>query len=191
MEKLNGVSKSIFLTLVLVSCFIFLITLLVVVFSLYPNGDAPELLRPVIEYHTQLMVMMAILGVSTGFFVYRTLNAKIEKQQKVIQSNMELIMRFLSAEEREILNLLNEKQGRTTQSEIAKLPGMSRLKAHRLIKKMEERRLIHIEKYGKINMIRIVDELQDNSGGLKASVEQPKILSLADENKEEDQTGSQ
>jgi uncharacterized membrane protein len=37
---------------------------------------------------------------------------------------------------------------------------MTRLKAHRVVKKLEERKIIHIEKHGKINMVRVVDELK-------------------------------
>jgi uncharacterized membrane protein len=69
-------------------------------------------------------------------------------------------MKFLGDDEREIVDLLLRKEGMTTQSEIAKLPGMSRLKAHRIVKKLEDRGIVHVEKYGKINMIRIVDELK-------------------------------
>ncbi|MGV8085197.1 MAG: helix-turn-helix transcriptional regulator [Candidatus Bilamarchaeum sp.] len=160
MENNNGMSKNMFLALVLVSCFIFLITVLVLVFAIYPQGNVPSILQPVMDYHIQLMVLMAILGVSTGFVVYRVMGAKIEKQQKVIANNMEIIQRFLGEDEREIIHLLHQKQGITTQSEIANLPGMTRLKAHRVVKKLEERKIIHIEKHGKINMVRVVDELK-------------------------------
>jgi uncharacterized membrane protein len=70
-------------------------------------------------------------------------------------------MKFLSNEEREVLRLLLERGGMTTQSEIAKLPGMSRLKAHRIVRRLSDRSIIYAEKHGKINMIRIVDELKE------------------------------
>lgn len=54
-----------------------------------------------------------------------------------------------------------DKEGMATQSEIARIPGMSRLKAHRIVKKLEDRGIVHVEKYGKINMIRMVEELKE------------------------------
>ena len=160
MENKSNSSKTMFLALILVSCFIFLITILVLVFALYPQGNVPAILQPVMDYHIQLMVIMALLGVSTGFIVYRVLSEKIERQQKVIVNNMNLIMKFLDEDEREILSLINQKGGMTTQSEISHLPGMNRLKAHRAVKKLGERGIIHVEKYGKVNMLRVVDELK-------------------------------
>ena len=155
------IRQRIVLGLLVVSAFIFLVTVLVFVYYLYSAGQSvPSILKPFLDYHMEFMVLMGVFGVFSGLVVYSIMNATIEKQKKVVQTNLGIIMRFLSQDEREIANLLLEKDGRSTQSEIARLPGMSRLKAHRIVKKLEERGLVHVEKYGKINMIRIVDELR-------------------------------
>lgn len=106
------------------------------------------------------MVLMGVFGVSSGLVVYSILNATIEKQEKAAKTNMGIIMKFLGEDERNILDLLSSKGGMTTQSEISRLPGMSRLKAHRVVRKLEDRGIVHVEKNGKINMIRLVDELK-------------------------------
>jgi hypothetical protein len=153
--------QTIVLGIVTVSIFIFLITVLVFVFALYSEGQpVPDLLKPFMEYHIHFMVLMGIFGVGSGLLTFSLLNATIEKQKHAVKTNMEIIMKFLGSDEREILRLLLEKDGMTTQSEIARLPGMSRLKAHRIVKKLEERGVVHVEKYGKINMIRVVDDLR-------------------------------
>ncbi len=153
--------QRIVLGLLTVSAFIFLVTVLVFVYALYSEGQAvPAFLQPFLEYHTQFMVLMGLFGVFSGLVVYNLMNATLEKQKKVVQTNLGIIMKFLSPDDREIVSLLLEKDGRTTQSEIARLPGMSRLKAHRIVKKLEERGIVHVEKYGKINSVRIVDELR-------------------------------
>jgi len=154
--------KEIVLALVIVSVFIFLITVLVFVYAISSQGmEVPELLRPFMEFHIHFMVVMGFFGVLSGLIVYSLMNATIEKQKQVVKTNMDIIMKFLGEEDREVVRLLLEKQGMTTQSEIARLPGMSRLKAHRIVKKLEDRGIVHVEKYGKINMIRVVDELKD------------------------------
>ncbi len=153
--------REIVLGLVIISVFIFLITVLVFVYAIASQGmDVPELLRPFMEFHIHFMVVMGLFGVLSGLIVYNLMSSTIEKQKQAVRTNMDIIMKFLTAEDREVVRLLLEKEGMTTQSEIARLPGMSRLKAHRIVKKLEERGIIHVEKYGKINMVRMVEELR-------------------------------
>jgi DNA-binding transcriptional ArsR family regulator len=155
------IRKRIALGLLIVSVFIFLVTVLVFVYALYSQGqDVPSILLPFVEFHVEFMIIMGLFGVFSGLMVFSIMNATLEKQKQLVKTNISIIMKFLGNDEREIVDLLLRKEGMTTQSEIAKLPGMSRLKAHRVVKKLEERGIVHVEKYGKINMIRIVDELR-------------------------------
>jgi phage shock protein PspC (stress-responsive transcriptional regulator) len=155
------IRRKIVLGLVVVSVFIFLITVLVFVYALASEGQqVPEILLPFIVYHIQFMVVMGFFGVGSGLVVYSILNATLEKQKKIVQTNMDIILKFLSQDEREVVRLMAEKEGMTTQSEMAKLPGMTRLKAHRIVKKLETRGIVHVEKYGKINVVRLVEELR-------------------------------
>lgn len=156
------IRKKILLGLLTVSVFIFLVTVLVFVFALYSRGQIiPPILEPFLTYHMEFMVLMGVFGLLSGLVVYSLHNATMEKQKQIVKTNTDIIMKFLGHDEREIVQLLLSKDGMTTQSEIAKLPGMSRLKAHRIARKLEGRGIIHVEKYGKINMIRIVDELKN------------------------------
>ncbi len=158
------IRQRIVLGLLVVSAFIFLVTILVFVYALYSEGQSvPSILQPFIDYHMHFMVLMGLFGVFSGLVVFSIMNATLEKQKKVVQTNLGIIMKFLSPDDREIVDLLLQKDGRTTQSEIARLPGMSRLKAHRIVRKLEERGIVHVEKYGKINSVRIVDELKGMS----------------------------
>jgi hypothetical protein len=155
------IRKKILLGWLIVSTFIFLVAVLVFVFALYSQGqEIPSILEPFIEWHMHFMVLMGLFGVLSGLMVFSIMSSTIEEQKQVVRTNTDIIMKFLTEEDREIVRLLLSKQGMTTQSEIAKLPGMSRLKAHRIVKKLEDRGIVHVEKYGKINMIRIVDELK-------------------------------
>jgi DNA-binding transcriptional ArsR family regulator len=157
--------REIALGIVIVSIFIFLVTVLVFVFALYSEGQpVPGFLKPFIDYHMHFMVLMGLFGVGSGLVVYSILSATIERQEKAAKANMGIIMKFLGEDERAILGLLASKEGMTTQSEISRLPGMSRLKAHRAVKKLEGRGIVHVEKYGKINMVRLVDELKGIPG---------------------------
>ena len=151
---------NVLLGLVLVATFVFLITILVIVYGLYPHGtDVPELFLPVVQYHTQLMILMAFTGIASGFVVYGTLNAKIEKQEKALKTNLGIILKFLTHDERLIVELMNETRGQATQSQIGHLPNMTRLRAHRAVKKLEERGIIQVLKEGKLNLLKLSDDL--------------------------------
>jgi apolipoprotein N-acyltransferase len=155
------VRKQIVLGIVIVSIFSLLVAALVFVYALSSEGQpVPWFLAPFLEYHIHFMVIMGLFGVFSGLVVYNVLNTTLEKQKRLVKTNIDIIMKFLSPEDREIVQLLISKEGMTTQSEIARLPGMSRLKAHRIVKKLEDRGIVHVEKYGKVNMVRIVDELK-------------------------------
>ena len=115
------IRQRIVLGLLVVSVFIFLVTILVFVYALYSQGQAvPPILQPFLDYHMHFMVLMGVFGVFSGLVVYSIMNATIEKQKKVVKTNIGIIMKFLSPDEREIANLLLEKDGRSTQSEIAR-----------------------------------------------------------------------
>ena len=153
--------KKIVLGIIVISTFIFLVTVLVFVYALSSQGEnVPDFLSPFLQYHIHFMVLMGLFGVGSGVLVYSLMNRTIEEGQKILKINTEIIMKFLSNEDKEVMKLLLEKGGMTTQSEIAKANNMSRLRAHRAVRKLEERGIIHVEKHGKINMVRLVDELR-------------------------------
>jgi uncharacterized membrane protein len=114
----------------------------------------------IMSHHVEFMIVSSFLGIVVGAGVYYLLKEEVAQKSAAVDTSVNLLMKFLSEDEREILVLLSEKEGMTTQAEISKLPGMTRLKAHRLVDKMEKKGLIFVEKYGKVNMIRLVDELK-------------------------------
>ncbi len=151
----------IILNLIVVAIFIFLVSVLVFVFALYSEGQpVPPFLSLFLQYHIPFMVLMGLFGVASGLISHSILKSTLEKQKKIVQTNTDIIMKFLSEEDRKVFRILKEKGGLTTQGEIANLENMTRLKAHRLVKKLEDRGIVHVEKHGKINMVRLVDELK-------------------------------
>lgn len=121
----------------------------------------------IMEHHIEFMLVTSLLGIVVGAGVYYLLKEEVAQKTTAVANSATLLMRFLSQEEREIIQLISEKEGMTTQAEISKLPGMTRLKAHRLVGKMEKKGLIFVEKYGKVNMLRLVGDLKDALGTKK------------------------
>lgn len=154
--------KKIVLALFIVSAFIFLVAVLVFVYALSSAGQqVPGFLALFIEYHIHFMVIMGVFGVGSGLLVYSIMNATIEKEKMAAKTNLAIIMRFLGKDDRDFMALLTSKGGMTTQGEISRLPDMTRLRAHRAVRRLEGRGIVHVEKHGKINLVRLVDELRE------------------------------
>lgn len=104
---------------------------------------------------------MGIFGVISGVVVFMLMKSSIKKEQQLVNANMAIVRRFLSQEESAVLDELFSKGGSMSQTDVAHLPGMTRLKAHRIVKKLKARGIIYVDKYGKINRLRLVEEFNN------------------------------
>lgn len=155
-------NKKIVLGIGIIAGFAVLVALLVFSYITVGEGMNPNPISGlIISHHVEFMVATSFLGIVVGAGVYYLLKEEVAQKEIVANSSAQLVMKFLSKEEREIIGLISEKEGMTTQAEISKLPGMTRLKAHRIVEKMEKKGLVFVEKYGKVNMVRLVNELKD------------------------------
>ena len=80
--------------------------------------------------------------------------------QNVEKSCKTVILKFLNYNENRILKKLIENNGSVLQSEISRLPNMGKVKAHRVLKDMEIKGIISIEKYGKTNRITLSEDVK-------------------------------
>ncbi len=87
-----------------------------------------------------------------------TMYIMLEKVEKV-KRNTDIILRLLPKEEREIIRELLHKDF-LFQSEISQKIG--KLRAHRIIQKLEERGVIEKARYGKTNIIRLKKDIREN-----------------------------
>ena len=73
----------------------------------------------------------------------------------------ELVARLLNPKEMAVIeHLLNQPAG-VAQAEVAKMPGMTKLRAHRIINKMKDRGIISVKKIGKTNIIKIDGRIKE------------------------------
>lgn len=159
----TNTGRKIVLGIVIISTFIALTTTIIFVYAIAGQGqEIPNILQPLIKYHIEFMTLMGIFGFLSGIAFYIILNATLEKQKQTAKANLNTLLKFLDKNDKEIIKLLIEKGGMTTQTEIAKINNMGRLRAHRMVRKLEEKGIIHVEKHGKINMVRLTEELKQN-----------------------------
>lgn len=73
--------------------------------------------------------------------------------QKIRKKDTKVILKFLSANEKVVVEKLMENNGKVQQIELTRLPGLNKVKTHRLLNDMERKGIIKREKYGKLNLI--------------------------------------
>ena len=72
---------------------------------------------------------------------------------------MEVLSSILDDDENKVLDLLIKKDGEMPQATLSKSHG--KIKAHRILKKLEEKNIIDIKKEGKTNKIILKKELKE------------------------------
>src|SRR3989344_6352790 len=101
--------QKIILGIVVVSLFIFLVTVLVFVYALSSEGlEVPPIFKPFLEHHIHFMVIMGLFGVLSGLIMYSILSSTLEKQRSLVKANINIIMKFLSPDEKELIRKLIE-----------------------------------------------------------------------------------
>jgi len=160
--------------------------LIIVFFSIFgtsvnitPWGHVgcPYMIPNYILWISFTLMIFTIVPISY-YFISQRLEGKLEKNMNVISklvnkgnsiskikpkelTDKNNILKFLNLNERKVLEKLIEKKGSVLQSEISRMEGMSKLKAHRTIKELKKRGIINIESYGKTNMIKLSEEIKD------------------------------
>jgi uncharacterized membrane protein len=114
---------------------------------------APEFVELLYRFHFELMIIVSVLGVFVGAATYFLLYEKAETASKEAVWNAELLLSFLNADERAVVEALAKSDGHTTQAQISRMEGMTRLRAHRVVLKLAEKKIIRIEKLGKTNQL--------------------------------------
>ena len=127
-----------------------------------------------------LAVVIVLLASLSYYFMSKKVDKHLEENMRVISqivntnSNAEqsetqntknscktILLKFLNYNENRALKKLIENNGSILQSEISRMPNMGKVKAHRILKDMEIKRIISIEKYGKTNRINLSEDVRD------------------------------
>jgi len=88
-------------------------------------------------------------------------NADQSNMDKLKESCRTVVLKFLSYNENRVLKKLLEHNGTVLQSEISRIPNMGKVKAHRVLKDMQMKGIITIEKYGKTNRITLTEDVKN------------------------------
>jgi len=151
---------------------VILIAFLYIVFSIgdlvsHANSDTCSVVVGLCPHEEQLdflvtaIPIMVSIAIIVGALIYYLMAERVETKQKGLVKNTEVLLKFLSSDERKLVNLLMENNGKILQAEVTRLPGMSKLKSHRVVQKLIDKEVIGKEKIGKTNIIRFTKEIKD------------------------------
>ena len=165
-------NQRLLLAIALLGGFILLVVAMAGSFVLASSGIMTDpLILTLFQYHFEIMVLVSILGIVVGAAMYFLMHEQVTEKTREAKGNARLLLTFLSAEERIVVELLLKSEGHTTQAQASKLEGMTRLKAHRTVLHLADKKIVRIEKLGKTNQLwlagTIYDALRSGEGGKK------------------------
>jgi len=112
---------------------------------------------PKVVSYNFIWIFIILAAIFVGSLLYYLFSFKIDKKEKTIKKNLEVIYSILDKEEEEVLEQLIKNKGEIKQSKISKKYG--KIKAHRILKKLQEKKIIDIKKIGRSNKIKLKEEL--------------------------------
>ncbi len=99
--------------------------------------------------------VFGFFGIVVGTLIYYIMNGDIEKKEKLIEYNTEIILKLLNPEERKVIKKIVESGGKLQQIEITYMEGFTKVKAHRILEALENKGILFKEKLGKIRIVKI------------------------------------
>lgn len=105
--------------------------------------------------------LLVTLGVIVGAGMYYLMGSKIESKEKSLKNNTDILLRFLNPDERKLMDLLIENNGKVLQAEVTRLPEMTKVKSHRIVRRLLDRGVIESERIGKTNVIKFSKEIKE------------------------------
>jgi DNA-binding MarR family transcriptional regulator len=124
-----------------------------------------------------ILLIIAIIPISY-YFISKSLEEKLENNLELIlklfnkndivlkkntkkENDVNIILKFLSPIERNVIEKLIENNGKVLQAEINRMEGMTKLKTHRAVKELERKGIIKRESFGKTNRIILSGDIKD------------------------------
>ncbi len=135
--------------------------LLLVIFISLLLGDRFQVQNcgcPKLVSRNFIYIFIILAAVFIASLVYYLTSFKIETQKKIMDKNIGLILGFLDKDEKEIIEKLIENKGEIMQNELTRQHG--KLKSHRVIQRLKNKKIIDIKKAGRTNLIKLKSELK-------------------------------
>jgi len=170
--------------MLIISIFALIIFFIVIIYGLTaaPHGDrGHDQGHPLIPtYILSLSSIVLIIALIPLFYyiIYASLERNYEKNMEILskitgvnnhsenndisKTNLtKLLLKFLSYNEKKVINKLIEQKGSVLQSEISRMESMGKVRTHRTITELKKKEIITVEPYGKTNRINLTDDAEN------------------------------
>ncbi len=117
-------------------------------------------LKALINWAPVMVVGGFLIGAIAFYFFAET--KKVERVE--VRPEKESVLRLLEKDERKIVSHVADEGGRVLQSELSHLEGIGKVKAHRLLERLEKRGVIEKETHGKTNLVKLAKEIKEIFG---------------------------
>lgn len=104
---------------------------------------------------TLLIPIFILSGIVIGTVVFFFMTSKLENKAKDLEGITNALLQFLNKEEKAVVQKIIEGKGKVFQSEISRIEGIGKLKSHRIVQRLADRKVIEIERHGKTNIIKL------------------------------------
>jgi len=105
-----------------------------------------------------ILLFIVLSSIFVGSLLYYLFSLKIEEKDKCLCKNMEILNSILDNDEKRVIDKLSLNNGEIKQTVISGI--YDKTKAHRILKKLEDKRIITLVKSGKTNTIKLNEELK-------------------------------
>lgn len=106
-----------------------------------------------------ILLFIVLSSIFVGSLLYYLFSLKIEEKDKCLCKNIEILNSILDKDEKKVLDKISLNGGEIKQIVISEM--YDKIKAHRILKKLEDKRIITFVKSGKTNTIKLNEELKN------------------------------
>lgn len=118
-----------------------------------PSCGCPDMVS---QYFIIIFIILAVIFVAS--LLYYLFSLRIDAKQNIMNKNIEVIYSILDNDEKKVIEKLINNKGVIEQNKISDIFG--KIKSHRILKKLINKKLIDVEKKGKTNTIKLKKELR-------------------------------
>ena len=138
-----------------ISFILFVITLSLLLANKFTPGTCgcPHVVS---NYFVYIFIVLAIIFVSC--LLYYLFSLKMDTKENMITKNIEILFTILDEDEKRVIKQLAKNNGEMPQNEISKM--FDKIRAHRIIRKLEAKGMISVSKQGKNNTIILNKDLK-------------------------------
>jgi hypothetical protein len=116
-----------------------------------------EYLNALITYLPAILVLGFLIGIAASYFYFeRKIELPLPSPDRAHN-----VLLLLNPTERKIISQIIADKGQSLQSDISRIEGIGKVKAHRTIDKLIRRGVIEKEEKGKTNILKLKKEIKD------------------------------